>query len=370
MSCPHLYNKFYGCGRGRGDGLTSAGCRRGLFLSVVVTSDACAVNMRMSKPPVTSLDSPDAAGVSTSTPKVRASTIRVGVDFGGTKIEAAALDGQGKFLARVRAPNPGSYDSALRTVCDLVAQVEQQAGGQGTVGVGTPGSISPRTGTMRNANSVYLNGRDFRRDLSAALRREIKIANDANCLALSEVVDGAAAGSKVAFAVILGTGCGGGLVVDGKLVEGAHGVGGEWGHIPLPWPTHEEIDAPPCWCGQRGCLETWVSGSGLQRDFARVTGHALDGTTIVGNAREGEAQAKAALDRYVHRLARGLAVICNIVDPDTIVLGGGLSNVSELYERLPEAIRGYVFSDTWSARIVPAKWGDSSGVRGAARLWG
>ena len=308
--------------------------------------------------------------MSASPGKVRPSTIQVGVDFGGTKIEAAALDAQGKFLARVRAANPGSYDAALKVVCDLVALVEEQAGARGTVGIGTPGSISPRTGTMRNANSVYLNGRDFQRDLSAALGREIKIANDANCLALSEVVDGAATGSKVAFAVILGTGCGGGLVIDGQLVEGAHGVGGEWGHIPLPWPTHEEIDSPPCWCGQRGCLETWVSGSGLQRDFARVTGQALDGEAIVRNAREGDAQARAALDRYVHRLARGLAVICNVVDPDTIVLGGGMSNVSELYEKLPEIIRGYVFSDTWTARIVPAKWGDSSGVRGAARLWG
>lgn len=324
----------------------------------------------MSKAPVTSLDSSDAARQSGSAAHARLNTIQIGVDFGGTKIEAAALDRNGHFLARVRAPNPGNYDGALRLVCDLIGQVEQQAGAQGTVGVGTPGSISPRTGTMRNANSVYLNGRDFRKDLSAALGREIKMANDANCLALSEVVDGAAAGSKIAFAVILGTGCGGGLVVNGQLVEGAHGVGGEWGHIPLPWPTHEEIEAPACWCGQRGCLETWVSGSGLQRDYTRATGESLTGESIVQQAREGEAQAAAALERYIHRLARGLAVICNVVDPDTIVLGGGLSNVSELYERLPETIRRYVFSDTWSARIVPAKWGDSSGVRGAARLWG
>lgn len=317
----------------------------------------------MSNAPVTSLDSSGAA-------RARTSAIQIGVDFGGTKIEAAALDGDGKFLARVRAPNPGDYEGALHLVCDLVAQVEQRAGGQGTVGIGTPGSISPRTGTMRNANSVYLNGRDFRNDLSAALGREIKMANDANCLALSEAVDGAAAGSKIAFAVIIGTGCGGGLVVNGELVEGAHGVGGEWGHIPLPWPTHEELDVPACWCGQRGCLETWVSGSGLQRDYARVTGHQLDGQSIVHRARAGDGQASAALERYIHRLARGLAVICNVVDPDTIVLGGGLSNVNELYERLPEAIRRFVFSDTWSARVLPAKWGDSSGVRGAARLWG
>ncbi len=303
------------------------------------------------------------------TATVNTNTIQIGVDFGGTKIEAAALDRDGQFLTRVRASNPGRYDPAIKVVCDLVQQVEQQVGGRGTIGIGTPGSISPRTGVMRNANSVYLNGRDFRSDLIAALGREIRVANDANCLALSEVVDGAAAGSKVTFAVIIGTGCGGGLVVNRQLVEGANGVGGEWGHTPLPWPTHEEIGTPPCWCGQRGCLETWVSGSGLQRDYARVAGETLDGETIVRNARAGEGQARAALERYVHRLARGLAVICNIVDPDTIVLGGGMSNVSELYERLPDAIRRYVFSDTWSARIVPAKWGDSSGVRGAARLW-
>src|SRR5690606_11902386 len=256
------------------------------------------------------------------------------------------------------------------TVCELIEAVEQQAGGRGTVGIGTPGSISPRTGTMRNANSVYLNGRDFHKDMSAALKREIKIANDANCLALSEVVDGAAAGSKVAFAVIIGTGCGGGVVVNGRLVEGANGVGGEWGHIPLPWPTPDEFGVPQCWCGQRGCLETWVSGSGLRRDYAQATGRTLDGESIVQAARAGEPQAAAALQRYIDRLGRGLAVICNILDPDTIVLGGGMSNVTELYARLPGIVRAHVFSDTWSARIVPAKWGDSSGVRGAARLWG
>lgn len=324
----------------------------------------------MSKAHVTSLDSTDTASLHGSAAHARSNAIRIGVDFGGTKIEAAALDRDGTFLARVRAPNPGNYEGALRLVCDLIAQVEQQVGGRGTVGIGTPGSISPRTGIMRNANSTYLNGRDFRTDLSAALGREIKIANDANCLALSEVVDGAAAGSKIAFAVILGTGCGGGLVVDGQLVEGAHGIGGEWGHTPLPWPTHEEIDASKCWCGLQGCLETWISGSGFQRDYASTTGQSLTGEAIVARARAGEAEAVAALDRYIHRLARGLAVICNVVDPDTIVLGGGLSNVHELYERLPEAIRTYVFSDTWNARIVAAKWGDSSGVRGAARLWG
>lgn len=295
--------------------------------------------------------------------------IRVGVDFGGTKIEAAALDERGEFLARVRERNPGSYDASIQTVCTLIDAVERQAGGRGTIGVGAPGSISPRTGMMRNANSVWLNGRTFREDLSKALGRDVRIANDANCLALSEVVDGAAVGSRATFAAILGTGCGGGLVLNGLLVEGAHGVGGEWGHTPLPWPTHEEIDVPECWCGKRGCLETWISGSGFERDHVRAGGKPLSGEAIVAEARGGDSLARAALDRYVDRLGRALSVICNIVDPDTIVLGGGLSNVAELYELLPRAVRTYVFSDTWEARIVPARWGDSSGVRGAARLW-
>lgn len=295
--------------------------------------------------------------------------IQVGVDFGGTKIEVAALDGDGNFRARVRAPNPGTYEASIRTVCELVAAAEKQAGGSGTIGVGSPGSISPRTGVMRNANSTFLNGRRFREDLVAALGRDVRLANDANCLALSEVVDGAAAGSQVAFAIILGTGCGGGIAVNGHLVEGANGVGGEWGHTPLPWPTREEFDATQCWCGQRGCLETWVSGTGLQRDYVRAGGEQLDGSAIVRAAREGEVRAGAAVDRYVSRLGRALAVVVNIVDPDTIVLGGGMSNVAELYERLPAAVRAFVFSDTWDARIVPARWGDSSGVRGAARLW-
>jgi fructokinase len=296
-------------------------------------------------------------------------SLQIGVDFGGTKIEAAALGSDGDFLARLRAPNPGSYDAAIRTVCELVAAVESQLGATGTVGIGTPGSVSPRTGVMRNANSTWLNGRRFAQDMGAALGRQIRMANDANCLALSEAVDGAAAGSNVVFAVILGTGCGGGIVVNGRLIEGAHGIGGEWGHIPLPWPTSAEFDATQCWCGQRGCVETWVSGSGLQRDFAAVAGRALSGEEIVNAARSGDAGAAAALDRYIHRLGRALAVIGNIIDPDTIVLGGGMSNVTELYERLPQTIRAFVFSDVWDAKIVPARWGDSSGVRGAARLW-
>jgi fructokinase len=296
--------------------------------------------------------------------------IRIGVDFGGTKIEAAALDPDGRFLARVRVPNPGDYDQALVTVRELIARVEAEAGGTGTVGVGLPGSISPRTGLMRNANSVYLNGRTFREDLSVAMGREVRVANDANCLALSEAVDGAVAGAKVAFAIIVGTGCGGGLVVDGQLIEGANGIGGEWGHMPLPWPSAAEHPGPKCWCGQYGCLETWVSGTGFQRDYAEASGgKAITGEAIVQAARRGEAVAAAAFDRLIGRLGRAIAVVCNLVDPDAFVIGGGLSNVPELFERLPGAVRPFVFSDSWEAKIVPAQWGDSSGVRGAARLW-
>jgi fructokinase len=295
--------------------------------------------------------------------------IQVGIDFGGTKVEAAALDAQGNYLARMRAPNPGAYDAAIETVRDLIAQVEQQAGGRGTIGVGAPGSISPTTGVMRNSNSVYLNGRTFREDLTAALGRPVRLANDANCLALSEAVDGAAAGARVAFAIILGTGCGGGLAVNGRLVEGPNGVAGEWGHIPLPWPTPEETPGPRCWCGQHGCLEMWISGTGLRHDFAAATGVQATGEAIIAGFRQGEPAAVAAFDRYVDRLGRAIAVLVNIADPDVLVLGGGLSNVGEIYERLPALIAPRVFSDRWSARIAPARWGDASGVRGAARLW-
>ncbi|MGA9657654.1 MAG: ROK family protein [Asticcacaulis sp.] len=303
--------------------------------------------------------------------------LHVGVDFGGTKIEAAALSSSGEFLARHREPNPGNYPDALTVVCDLIDRVEAEAkikapelaNRVATIGVGAPGSVSPRTGVMRNANSVWLNGKTFREDLEARLKRPVKLANDANCLALSEAIDGAAAGSANVFAIIVGTGCGGGLVVNHRLVEGANGVAGEWGHATLPWPKDGETPGPQCWCGHRGCLETWVSGSGFARDYEAVTGHALKGEAIIADMRAGEPQAEAAFERLVDRLARGMAMIVNILDPEVFVLGGGLSNVSEIYERLPERISAYVFSDSWQAQIVPARWGDSSGVRGAAYLW-
>ncbi|MDV6332506.1 ROK family protein [Asticcacaulis sp. 201] len=301
----------------------------------------------------------------------------VGVDFGGTKIEAAALSAEGTFLARHREANPGNYADALKVVCNLIARVESEAKQAdpslanriATIGVGAPGSVSPKTGVMRNANSVWLNGKTFREDLEGALQRPVKLANDANCLALSEAIDGAAKGHANVFAIIVGTGCGGGIVINHHLIEGANGLAGEWGHIPLPWPTAEEVSATQCWCGLKGCLETWVSGTGFARDFQTVTGRAQKGEDIIAAMRAGDPQAEAAFDRLMDRLGRGMAIIVNTLDPDAFVFGGGLSNVPEIYERLPGKIRPYVFSDTWRADLFPAKWGDSSGVRGAAYLW-
>ena len=295
--------------------------------------------------------------------------MRIGVDFGGTKIEAAALADDGAFAARIREPNPGSYDGALALVADLIARVEAEAGPARSVGLAIPGSPSPRTGLIRNANSVYLNGRRFSEDLKTALDRPVRLANDANCLALSEAVDGAGAGADSVFGVILGTGCGGGLVIDGRLVAGAHGVAAEIGHISLPWPSAKEAPGPACWCGLNGCLETWVSGSGFQRDHEATTGRAWKAQAVVEAARDGDADAKATLDRYIDRLGRALAMVVNLVDPEVFVLGGGMSNVGELYDRLPEVVARHAFCDHWDGRIVAAEWGDSSGVRGAARLW-
>lgn len=283
--------------------------------------------------------------------------IRIGVDFGGTKIEAAALDADGRFLARVRAPSPKAYDEGLEAVRALVVEAERQAGATAPrVGVGGPGSVSPKTGLMRGANSTQLNGRPFPQDLERTLGRPVRYANDANCLALSEATDGAGAGAGVVFAAILGTGVGAGVVVDGRLVEGRNGFAGEWGHAPLPWPAADEYPGPQCWCGRRGCLELWVSGPALARDAGRP-------------AEAVAAEPDAALDRYVDRLARGLGMVCDVLDPDVIVLGGGMSNVELLYERLPAAIAPHVFSDVFETPVRRAVHGDSSGVRGAAWLW-
>ena len=301
--------------------------------------------------------------------------IRIGVDFGGTKIEAAALNRDGEFVARVRKPNPGAYEAAVEVVRDLVAEAEQQAGDKvGHVGIGLPGSLSPKTGLMRNANSVWLNGKPFDKDLAAAMGRQVRLANDANCFALSEAVDGAGAGARVVFGVIIGTGCGGGVVVDQKIHDGPNGIAGEWGHTPLPWPSAEERAAHTCWCGRIDCLETWISGTAFTKDYQENSGQAtggkaLNGAEIVAAAEKGDAEAAAALDRYVHRLGRAFAVLCDILDPDVLVLGGGMSNVNELYDRVPPILSKYMFSDIYHTRIEKARYGDSSGVRGAAWLW-
>jgi fructokinase len=295
--------------------------------------------------------------------------IRFGVDFGGSKIEAAAIDETGRVLARIRRPNPRVYDEALQTIAELLAEIEQTAGPCERVGVATPGSISPRTGDIRNANSTWLNGRPFRRDLEAALNRKVRLANDANCLALSEAVDGAGAYGRVVFAMILGTGVGGGLAIDRRPVDGFNGVAGEVGHTPLPWPTEAEVPGLDCWCGLKGCLETYVSGPGLERDYRAATGARLEAPQIVEAAAAGDPAASTALDRYIDRLARAMAVIVDMADPDVIVLGGGMSNVEQLYARLPGQVAPFVFSDVFETPIVKARHGDSSGVRGAAWLW-
>jgi fructokinase len=296
--------------------------------------------------------------------------IRLGVDFGGTKIEVAALSPDGKFLARRRAPNPGAYGEAIATVCDLVSRVERDAGvTDAPVGVGMPGSISPMTNRVRNANSTWLNGTPFNLDLAEALGRPVRVANDANCFALSEAVDGAAAGAGVVFGAILGTGCGGGVVVDGAARLGLNAVAGEWGHTPLPWPTPEERDLHTCWCGRVGCLETWISGTGFSRDYERATGAAMTGDVIMQRADAGDREAITAFDRYVDRLGRALAVVCDILDPDIIVFGGGMSNVASLYPAIGPSIARRVFSDSFVTPVLAARHGDSSGVRGAAWLW-
>lgn len=296
--------------------------------------------------------------------------IRIGIDFGGTKIEAAALAPTGEVLVRRRTPNPGAYDLALKAVRELVETVESEAGAvTDRIGVGMPGSISPRDGLIRGANSTWLNGRAFGRDLEAALGRQVRLENDANCMALSEAVDGAAAGAETVFAAILGTGTGGGLVIRGRILDGHNGIAGEWGHAPLPWPNDSEYPGHACWCGRRACLETYVSGTAFVRDYQQATGRKLTGDKIAEAARSGEPEAMAALDRYIDRLGRGLAMISDVLDPDVIVLAGGMSNTPELYDRVPEVIAKWVFSDVYRTRIVKAAHGDSSGVRGAAWLW-
>lgn len=295
-----------------------------------------------------------------------ASGYRIGIDLGGTKIEAALLDQSGAMRDRRRIPTPpGDYDGGVAAVAGLVAAIEAEHGIRATVGIGIPGTISAQTGLVKNANSTWLISRPLQRDVAAALGREVRFANDANCFALSEAVDGAAAGAASVFGVILGTGVGGGIVIGGRIVTGANAIAGEWGHNPLPWPRDDERPGPACYCGRAGCIETFLSGPALARDH----GGALTGPEIVAAAAAGDAATRATLDRYAERLARALAGVINILDPETIVLGGGLSGIAMLYARVPELWRRFVFSDTVETRLVPPKHGDSSGVRGAAWLW-
>jgi fructokinase len=292
---------------------------------------------------------------------------RLGIDLGGTKIEVAALDPAGTVRLRRRIAAPGDYAGTIAAIGALVEGAEAELGGRGTVGIGIPGSENPATRLIRGANSTHLNGRPLGADLAARLGREVRLSNDANCLGLSEAADGAGAGFGTVFAVILGTGVGGALVVGGRLVEGRNRVAGEWGHNPLPWMTAAEHPGPACWCGQRGCIETFLCGPALAAD-ADGPG-ARDATALPARAAAGDAVAQAALDRHAERLARALAAVVNLVDPDAIVLGGGLSNMAHLYTALPRLIPRHVFSDAFSTPVLRAAHGDSSGVLGAARLW-
>ncbi len=296
---------------------------------------------------------------------------RIGIDLGGTKIEAAAFAGDGREAFRRRVATPaGDYDATLACIAGLVAEADAALGGRGTVGVATPGAISLATGRVKNANSTCLNGRALREDLAARLDREVRVANDANCFALSEAVDGAGRDAGVVFGVILGTGVGGGVVVGGRVIEGANGIAGEWGHNPLPSPEAGEAPGPACYCGRRGCIETWLSGPGLAADHARVTGDAVAAPEIAARALRGDAGCAATMERHAQRLARALAGVVNVLDPDVIVLGGGLSGVASLYDRVPALWGTHVFSDDVRTRLAPPVHGDAGGVRGAAWLWG
>ena len=292
---------------------------------------------------------------------------RIGIDFGGTKIEIIVLGPEGQPKLRRRVSNPGAYDAAILTVTGLVAAAETDIGERCTVGIGIPGAITPHTGLVKNANSIWLNARPFGRDLGHALDRDIRVENDANCFTLSEATDGAGAGHAVVFGVILGTGCGGGITVNRQVLPGLHRIGGEWGHNPLPWPTEADLPAPACFCGNTGCLERYIAGPALAADCDGPGCH--DATTIAPRAASGDPNALAALHRHADRVARGLATVINLLDPDAIVIGGGLSNMAHLYDAVPKLLRGRVISDTVNTPILRNIHGDSSGVRGAAWLW-
>jgi len=296
--------------------------------------------------------------------------MRIGIDLGGTKIEALAIDEAGVELVRHRVPTPrGEYAGTIQAMVDLVARIERETGQTGTVGTGIPGTISSATGLVKNANSTWLNGMPLREDFSAALGREARIANDANCLAVSEATDGAAVGKAVVFGVILGTGCGGGLAFNGHVHAGLNGVGGEWGHTALPWASGDELPGPACYCGKFGCMEMWVSGTAVALDFARTTGRTLSTPQILTACEAGDPEAVACVERLEDRLARGLSNLINIVDPDVFVFGGGLSKNARIYPNVARRLGLYVFGGEVNTPLVQAKYGDSSGVRGAAWLW-
>lgn len=298
--------------------------------------------------------------------------MRLGIDVGGTKIELVALQADGTELLRRRRATPRTgYADIIAAITALVRDAETQLNQCGTVGVGIPGTISAHTGLIKNANTTELNGRPLQHDLAQSLGRDVRVMNDANCLAISEATDGAGAGQSVVFAAILGTGCGAGLAINGQPWAGRNRVAGEWGHNPLPWMTADEAPGPPCWCGQSGCIETWVSGTGFAADHARAHPDAPPQTAeqIVAAARQGKATAQQALTRYSNRLARALAHVINLLDPDVIVLGGGMSNVDELYQLLPAQLPRHVFGAECTTPVVRNRHGDSSGVRGAAWLW-
>jgi fructokinase len=296
--------------------------------------------------------------------------MRIGIDLGGTKIEGIAIGDDGSERLRRRVPAPrGDYQRTLDAVAGLVLEIERELGARGTVGLGIPGTISPATGLIKNANSTWLNGTRLAEDLERRLDRPLRFANDANCFALSEATDGAAAGAAVVFGVIIGTGTGGGVVVNQRVLSGANAVAGEWGHNPLPAPRDGEWPGPPCYCGRSGCIETFLSGPALARDYAAGGGVEATAIEIVARAEGGDPAAAAALERYAERLARALGSVINLLDPDVIVLGGGLSNIDRLYERVPQLWAPYVFSDRVATSLVRARHGDSSGVRGAAWLW-
>lgn len=297
--------------------------------------------------------------------------MRIGIDLGGTKIEAGVVDREGRVVLRRRAATPaGDYAATIAALVRLVAEIEGELGRRCPVGVGMPGALSPATGLVKNANSTSLIGRRFDRDLEAALGRPLRFANDANCFALSEAVDGAAAGAAIVFGAILGTGVGGGIVVNRRLLTGVNAIAGEWGHAPLPWPADAERPGPACYCGRHGCIESFLSGRGLADDHRQSTGEALDAAAIAARATAGDGPAVASLTRYEDRLARGLAMVINVLDPDVIVLGGGLGQIDRLYREVPQRWGAYVFSDRVATRLVPPRHGASSGMRGAAWLWG